>query len=93
MKLTLQDYENIARDILVGDTDFKYEKDGETLALKYRLEANGYQEDDYFNGTGGWVTTSYDLEVFDSVSYDGEDNTTENDFDESKLSVELNKLV
>lgn len=35
------------------------------LVVNYSLEIDGYYEDDYFNGTGAWVTTSVDFTLHD----------------------------
>jgi hypothetical protein len=77
LKLDTYDYEQIAR--LVAQ-----EKEGRgvvyysdlDIEVTYFAETSGYVEDDYFNGTGAWVTTSTHVDIISiecgdvSVEYD-----------------------
>lgn len=77
LKLDTYDYEQIAR--LVAQ-----EKEGRgvihysdwDVEVVYYTETSGYIEDDYFNGTGAWVTTSTHVDIISiecgdiSVEYD-----------------------
>lgn len=85
MKLTEEDYKNIASQIEEGTATVEYEKDGEVLVVDYILDLDGYVEDDYFNGTGAWVETGRMFEVMDSASYDTGGAETDNDFKASRL--------
>jgi len=85
MKLTDKDYKNIAEMVTDGHNSIEYEKGGETLYIDCTLETDGYEEDDYFHGTGAWVETSRDLTVESFVSYDDDGEKTENDFEEGRL--------
>ncbi len=85
MTLTNIDYQNIANMIEVGSGTIEYSKGNETLFIDYIYTEDGYDEDDYFNGTGGFVVTTRFLSVEDvcSINEDGED--TANDFKEKDL--------
>ena len=85
MKLTEDDYRKLIDLIEVGERNLlEYEKDGETLTLIYNYEEEGYTEDDYWTGTGGFVRTGVDFKVISVSSYNDEDET-ENDFSESEM--------
>lgn len=64
-----------------GDGDFEIEDievmDGLFAAVSGSIETTSYQEDDYYNGTGAWVTTSAHVSIsdFDTYTYndDGEE--------------------
>lgn len=89
MRLTSNDYRNIAEQIEVGSGTIEYAKDGETIFIEYTCEEEGYVEDDfhcgYMNGTGAFVVTDTFLTVDAAESYDGDGDATANDFCESKL--------
>jgi len=87
MKLTTSDYWSIAEQIEVGTGTIEFEKDGETLTFDYEAEEEGYREDDYFNGTGAWVTTYRSLSISNVQSFDEEGEDTENDFSETTLDT------
>ena len=85
MILTSIDYQNIANMIEAGCNSIEYTKGNETIFIDYTYTEDGYFEDDYFNGTGGFVVTTRFLSVEDvcSINEDGED--TANDFKEKDL--------
>lgn len=85
MTLTNIDYQNIANMIEVGSGTIEYSKGNETLFIDYIYTEDGYDEDDYFNGTGAYVVTTRFLSVgaVDCFNDDGED--TANDFKEKDL--------
>ena len=85
MKLTDDDYRKLIDLIEVGEHNYlEYEKDGETLMLEYSYEEEGYTEDDYWTGTGGFVCTGVDFKVL-SVSSCNEEDDTDNNFSESEM--------
>lgn len=51
--------------------------------------ADGYCEDDYFNGTGGWVTTGATVAIDSLVAYDQEGDDVELNLDESLIEREI----
>lgn len=64
MKVTLEsdDYDKIAREIFLADEtigSLVVEIDGLEFDVCYELEVDGYRDDDYFTGTGNWVTTFF----------------------------------
>lgn len=85
MILTDDDYETLASQIEEGEDYATLDKDGECLEVHYECEEDAYQEDDYFNGTGAWVTTAVNLQVLDVTCTDDDGNLTDTDFDDYKL--------
>lgn len=85
MELTDKDYANIASRIEMGDNYVEYEKDGETIAIECTLEYEGYEENDYYNGTGAFIETDKMIYIqnVESWNEDGDDIVTI--FDEDKL--------
>ena len=83
MTLTREDYVAIASEIECGGYRIEYEKGGETLYLEYSFEKEGYVEDDYFDGTGAWVTTAKRLVIDSAKAYneDGDEIPIEIDKD------------
>lgn len=79
------DYLNIAKQINEEDSVLVYEKDNFILTIYYFFKIEGYREDDYFNGTGGFVETSRDFRVYDVECVDEDSNDSDTDFDENKL--------
>lgn len=87
MKVTDTDYQNILAKIDLQDDypqEIEYEKGNETLFFTIQIRTDGYEEDDYFNGTGAFVATDIDIEI-DNVSCDNEEGETPTDFDTEKL--------
>lgn len=79
------DYLNISKQINEEDSVLEYEKDNFILTIYYLFKIEGYRENDYFNGTGGFVETSRDFRVFDVECVDEDSNDADTDFDENKL--------
>lgn len=79
------DYLNISKQINEEDSVLYYEKDGFILTIYYLFKIEGYRENDYFNGTGGFVETSRDFRVYDVECVDEDSNDAYTDFDENKL--------
>ena len=85
MILTSIDYQNIANQIEVGKGSIEYEKCNEILVIVYTYTEEGYDEDNYFNGTGAYVVTSRHLSVEAADSYGQNGQTTRNNFSEYQL--------
>lgn len=85
MKLNEKDYRSIASQIEEGSNVIDYEKDGEMLHIDYTFDVEGYYEDDYQNGTGGFVETSRSLRVENAETTDVDGKTSTVDVDESLL--------
>ena len=79
------DYLNISKQINEEDSVLEYEKDNFILTIYYLFKIEGYRENDYFNGTGGFVETSRDFRVYDVECVDEDSNNADTDFDENKL--------
>lgn len=79
------DYLNISKQINEEDSVLEYEKDNFILTIYYLFKIEGYRENDYFNGTGGFVETSRDFRVYDVECVDEDSNDADTDFDENKL--------
>ena len=78
-------YLNISKQINEEDSVLSYEKDGFIWTIYYLFKIEGYRENDYFNGTGGFVETSRDFRVYDVECVDEDSNDAYTDFDENKL--------
>lgn len=63
---------------------------GVTVYADGSFEIDGYREDDYFNGTGAWVTTyvSVRVETVEAYDEDGEPVEIDCDLSEIEKSVE-----
>lgn len=85
MELTSKDYRAIAEQIEEGDNYIEYPKGNETISIECKLEREGYEEDDYFNGTGAFVETSKNFYVVNVESWNEDGDNTTNDFDEKEL--------
>lgn len=79
------DYLNISKQINEEDSVLEDEKDNFILTIYYLFKIEGYRENDYFNGTGGFVETSRDFRVYDVECVDEDSNDAYTDFDEHKL--------
>lgn len=79
------DYLNISKQINEEDSVLEYEKYNFILTIYYLFKIEGYRENDYFNGTGGFVETSRDFRVYDVECVDEDSNDADTDFDENKL--------
>lgn len=86
MTLTSRDYERIAAMLTDGANTLEYVKCNETISIEYKLEIEGYEEDDYYNGTGSFIETSKKLYVENVESWNEEGDDTTNDFKEEELS-------
>lgn len=85
LQISQTDYFKIAKHINEEDNVLEYEKDGFILTIYYLFKIEGYRENDYFNGTGGFVETSRDFRVYDVECVDEDSNDADTDFDENKL--------
>lgn len=85
MELTSTDYRDIAEEISEGSNYIEYSKGDETIAIECKLETEGYEENDYFNGTGDFIVTDRNLYIENVESWNEEGNDTNNDFNEDEL--------
>lgn len=84
MKLTSNDYQNIASQIERGFHTIEFEKDGEILNIEYNYVLEGYQDRDYYNGTGEYIVENQEFWAT-AESYNEDGDKTENDFNEDEL--------
>lgn len=87
LNITPIDYLKIVKQINEEDSVLEYEKDNFILTIYYLFKIEGYRENDYFNGTGGFVETSRDFRVYDVECVDEDSNDANTDFDEHKLET------
>lgn len=85
MELTSNDYKAISDMISEGKNSLEYKKGDETISIEYNLDIEGYEENDYYNGTGAFVETSKNLYVENVESWNEEGDDTSNDFNENEL--------
>lgn len=85
MELTSTDYSAIAEQISEGSNYVEYNKGNETIAIECELDIEGYEENDYYNGTGAFVETSREFYVTNVESWNEEGDDTSNNFDEEEL--------
>lgn len=63
-----------------------------TIEVSGSYETDGYCEDDYFNGTGNWVTTYADVTIdsIEACAVDSDEEDIENDI--TRLAREINLI-
>ena len=74
-----------------GRFSLEVEIDGNTIVeVSGRYEMDGYREDDYYNGTGAWVTTYVSVVVEDCTvhTYDEDGEETVNDIEPDTAAIE-----
>ena len=89
MDLTNLDYIDISHNICDNeDTNglAVYEKDGETLHIRYYLQTESYEDGDHYNGTGAIITNKCDFCIKDYILYD------EQGF-EIDISLDISKII
>lgn len=79
-----------------GNFSLDVDIDANTFAqVSGHYEIQGYCEDDYFNGTGAWVTTYADVAIdsCDVFTYDEDGNEVDNDIepDLAKITREIER--
>lgn len=85
LHITPIDYLKIAKQISEDRSTIEYQKDNFILTIYYLFKIEGYRENDYFNGTGGFVETSRNFRVYDIECVDEDSNDANTDFDQDKL--------
>ena len=84
MKLTENDYYNLASQM--NDKGcIELERDGELLTFDYNIESSGYDEDDYYNGTGAHITTDVVVRITEVACVNEDGESVECDFDANYL--------
>lgn len=99
MKLTEDDYMALANDAAdyanAGVVTVSIDIGADNFCVSCETETEGYCEDDYFNGTGGWITEDAYCRVTDygqSVCVD-EDTEVAVDFDINKFERMVEKIL
>ena len=89
-------------DMIANECDSSYgtisieenDNNGNTLIVSGRYEIERYQEDDYFNGTGAWVTTDAEIEISELDYYDEDGEPIELDINVYELERKVrNELI
>ena len=89
-------------DIIANECDSSYgtisieenDDNGNTLIVSGRYEIEKYQEDDYFNGTGAWITTDAEIEISELDYYDEDGEPIELDINVYELERKVrNELI
>ena len=68
-----------------GNFSIEVEINDTIIEVSGWYEVDGYCEDDYFNGTGAWVTTNASVCITDLQVYDVNGNETESNIDTNKI--------
>ena len=89
-------------DMIANECDSSYgtisieenDNNGNTLIVSGSYEIERYQEDDYFNGTGAWVTTDAEIEISELDYYDEDGEPIELDINVYELERKVrNELI
>lgn len=93
MKLTNEDYDKIAELMQENDLFIEFKKGSETLFIDYEIETDGYSEDDYFNGTGAFVTTSAEVRITDYSVENSDGENVDLILDETRLENLCKEII
>ena len=96
MNLTNIDYIDISHNICDNeDTNglAVYEKDGETLHIRYYLQTESYEDGDHYNGTGAIITNKCDFCIKDYILYDEQGFEKHLNLDANLISKLVNKYT
>lgn len=85
MILTEKDYYEFSSQ-MGGKGCVELERGGEILTFDYEITTDGYDEDDYYNGTGAHITTDVVCNITNISCVDESGKDVQCDFDENKLS-------
>lgn len=93
MKLNRDDYGRMAAAITDDCGYVEFEKEGNQITFGYDVDVQGYEEDDYYDGTGMFVVTNVFLKIKNVEAFDVEGNRIDVELDENLLQelVEYNR--
>lgn len=72
---------------------FEVEVNNTLVVVDGSFEIDGYQEDDYFNGTGAWVTTYVSVCIDSVEAYDEDGNEIDVDCDLTEIERSVERLA
>ena len=76
-----------------GTFSIEVEVNNTLVVVDGRFEIDGYCEDDYFNGTGGWVTTYVSVCIGSVEAYDEDGNEVDVDCDLTEIERSVERLA
>lgn len=76
-----------------GTFSVEVEFDNTLVEVSGSFEIDGYQEDDYFNGTGAWVTTYVSVCIDSVEAYDEDGNEIDVDCDLAEIERSVERLA
>lgn len=97
MKLYERDYADLARKCAdcanAGISAVSVEKKDETLILTVDVTVDGYTEDDYYNGTDGFIPTNSDCRIIDVELCTLDDNGKMPYIDQTRIEQETKEIL
>ncbi|CDB12118.1 unknown [Bacteroides sp. CAG:633] len=76
-----------------GTFSVEVEVNNTLVVVDGRFEIDGYCEDDYFNGTGAWVTTYVSVYIDGIEAYDEDGNEVDVDCDLTEIERSVERLA
>ena len=76
-----------------GTFSVEVEVNNTLVVVDGSFEIDGYCEDDYFNGTGAWVTTYVSVCIDGIEAYDEDGNEVDVDCDLTEIERSVERLV
>lgn len=76
-----------------GTFSVEVEVNNTLVVVDGRFEIDGYCEDDYFNGTGAWVTTYVSVCIDSVEAYDEDGNEVDVDCDLTEIERNVERLA
>lgn len=76
-----------------GTFSVEVEVNNTLVVVDGSFEIDGYPEDDYFNGTGAWVTTYVSVYIDGIEAYDEDGNEIDVDCDLTEIERSVERLT
>lgn len=76
-----------------GTFSVEVEVNNTLVVVNGSFEIDGYPEDDYFNGTGAWVTTYVSVCIDSIEAYDEDGNEIDVDCDLAEIERSVERLA
>ena len=76
-----------------GTFSVEIEANNTLIVVDGSFEIDGYCEDDYFNGTGAWVTTYVSVYIDGIEAYDEDGNEVDVDCDLTEIERSVERLA
>ena len=97
MKLYERDYADLARKCAdcanAGISAVSVEKKDETLTLTVDVTVEGYMEDDYYNGTGGFIPVTAECRVIEVELSSLDEKAKTPSIDKARVEIETEKIL